>query len=573
MIKSMMTGGAAARTTVATFRGLNNTLLCGEDETYWENGISSDFFPSLGPQGIFESLRVLGDVQGVIEKDALCMVRGGKFYMNGVEATGLTLTNNGTKTLVSMGAYVVIFPDKKWVNTKDLSDFGTIDNTRTAASNVRYVMTNSDGEEYPSGIETGATPPDDPETGDYWIDTTGEQASLKIYTAGGMWESVVTTYVRIECTNIGKGFKEGDGVTISGATAGDDLNGSFVLKKAEDDAITITGLLASPVSASDALTVSRTMPLIDYVTEAGNRLWACRYGVAQNGEVVNEIYGSKLGDFKNWNCFEGISTDSWAASCGTDGAWTGAATHLGYPIFFKENVFHKVYISSSGAHQIQETAANGVEAGSARSLATVGQILYWKSREGIMAYDGSLPASVGGALEAFRYRNAAAGAGRGKLWIAMQDQASAWNLFAYDPAKGIWHRAGEMSAVQFTEEDGKAVWLSADGNVFRESTAVDEYTEWSFTTGIIGATSPDAKTVKKIGINAQLPEGSTMKIEISYDWTNTWETAAELEGSGLGAFLIPIHPERAKFFRLRISGSGDFRIYSITKTVKVGTEK
>lgn len=573
MIKSMMTGGAAARTTVATFRGLNNTLLCGEDETYWENGISSDFFPSLGPQGIFESLRVLGDVQGVIAKDALCMVRGGKFYMNGVEATGLTLTNNGTKTLVSMGAYVVIFPDKKWVNTKDLSDFGTIDNTRTAASNVRYVMTNSDGEEYPSGIETGATPPDDPETGDYWIDTTGEQASLKIYTAGGMWESVVTTYVRIECTNIGKGFKEGDGVTISGATAGDDLNGSFVLKKAEDDAITITGLLGTPVSASDALTVSRTMPLIDYVTEAGNRLWACRYGVAQNGEVVNEIYGSKLGDFKNWNCFEGISTDSWAASCGTDGAWTGAATHLGYPIFFKENVFHKVYISSSGAHQIQETAANGVEAGSARSLATVGQILYWKSREGIMAYDGSLPASVGGALEAFRYRNAAAGAGRGKLWIAMQDQASAWNLFAYDPAKGIWHRAGEMSAVQFTEEDGKAVWLSADGNVFRESTAVDEYTEWSFTTGIIGATSPDAKTVKKIGINAQLPEGSTMTIEISYDWTNTWETAAELEGSGLGAFLIPIHPERAKFFRLRISGSGDFRIYSITKTVKVGTEK
>lgn len=573
MIKSMMSGKAAVRTTVATFRGMNNTLLCGEDETYWEDGITSDFFPSLGPQGIFESLRVLGDVQALIEKDALCLVRGGKFYMNGVEATGFTLTNTGMKTMVSMGAYVVIFPDKKWINTKDLTDYGSIDNERTAASTVRYVMTTSDGEEYPSGIETGTTPPDDPETGDYWIDTTGETASLKVYTAGGMWTAIVTTYVRIECTGIGLGFKDGDGVTISGVTADDSLNGSFVLKKAEDDAITITGLLGTPVSASDALTVRRAMPLVDYVTEAGNRLWACRYGVANSGEVVNEIYGSKLGDFRNWECFEGLSTDSWAASCGTDGAWTGAATHLGYPIFFKENVLHKVYISSAGAHQIQETAANGVEEGSGRSLATVGQILFWKSREGVMAYDGSLPQNVGGALGAVKYRNAAAGAGRGKLWIAMQDEASIWSLFCYDPAKGFWHRAGEMSAVQFTEEDGRAVWLSADGNVFRESTEVDEYSEWSVTTGIIGATSPDAKTVKKIGINAQLPTGSTMRIEIAYDGTEMWETAAELTGSGMAAFLIPIHPERAKFFRLRISGTGDFRIYSLTKSVKVGSEK
>ena len=57
--------------------------------------------------------------------------------------------------------------------------------------------------------------------------------------------------------------------------------------------------------------------------------------------MVNELYACKLGDFKNWNCFLGISTDSYVASVGTDGPWTGAVTYLGNPIFFKETCLHK----------------------------------------------------------------------------------------------------------------------------------------------------------------------------------------------------------------------------------------
>ena len=74
---------------------------------------------------------------------------------------------------------------------------------------------------------------------------------------------------------------------------------------------------------------------MDFVIESGNRLWGCRYGKALNGETVNEIYASKLGDFRNWYCFAGISTDSYTASVGTDGAFTGAVTYMGRPIFFK----------------------------------------------------------------------------------------------------------------------------------------------------------------------------------------------------------------------------------------------
>ena len=72
----------------------------------------------------------------------------------------------------------------------------------------------------------------------------------------------------------------------------------------------------------------------------------------------------------------GISTDSWVGSVGTDGQFTGAITHLGYPLFFKETVLHKVYISQNGAHSIQDTACRGVQSGCGDSLAIVNEVLY-----------------------------------------------------------------------------------------------------------------------------------------------------------------------------------------------------
>ena len=112
------------------------------------------------------------------------------------------------------------------------------------------------------------------------------------------------------------------------------LDGSTVVWEKGDDYIVVVGVMDRVYSISDPVTVSRKMPNMDFVVEANNRLWGCRYGTAINGNVVNEIYCPKRGDFKNWNCFMGIATDSWVGAVGTDGQFTGAITHLGYPLFF-----------------------------------------------------------------------------------------------------------------------------------------------------------------------------------------------------------------------------------------------
>ena len=119
----------------------------------------------------------------------------------------------------------------------------------------------------------------------------------------------------------------------------------------------MVGLLTAAEEAqSDTITITRTLPDMDYVCECQNRLWGCYYGLS-GGKVINAIYCCARGDFKNWRQYMGLATDSWTASVGSDGQWTGAANYLGHPCFFKEERIHTVTVSSEGAHQIQDVPA------------------------------------------------------------------------------------------------------------------------------------------------------------------------------------------------------------------------
>ena len=229
-----------------------------------------------------------------------------------------------------------------------------------------------------------------------------------------MWVQIPTVYVKIEATGIGKRFEEGDGIKISGLElAGvlekqiEALNGSKVIQSKDDNYVVVIGIIDERATVK-GITAERRLPDMDYITEAGNRLWGCFYGVA-DGKTVNEIYCCKLGDFKNWEVYSGISTDSFRASCGTDGVWTGAVTYLGYPLFFKENYVHKVYVSSGGAHQIVSMAIDGVQKGSDTSFAIVNDYLFYKSKTGINRFDGTQAVNISSDLGNEQYCDAVGG--------------------------------------------------------------------------------------------------------------------------------------------------------------------
>ena len=333
----------------------------------------------------------------------------------------------------------------------------------------------------------------------------------------------------------------------------------------------VTGILDEVTTQTEPITVERKMPNMDFVTESGNRLWGCRYGVAANGEVVNEIYASKLGDFKNWNSFMGLSTDSWVASVGTDGRFTGAVAHLGYPVFFKEGCMHKVYISSSGAHKIQDTACRGVQRGCEKSLAIVNEVLYYKSQKAVCAYDGSLPVEISAALGEVQYSDAVAG-GHGNLYYISMKSDDGYHLFCYDTAKGMWFREDNTQVEDFCSCGGEMYYIDhKDGHIKMVSGGTGKV-DWMAETGVIGITYPDQKYVSRLMLRMALDVGTIVRIYGQYDSWGEWEPLCTLSGVSMRSFLVPIRPKRCDHMRLRIVGEGNAKLYSITKSFEQGSD-
>ena len=584
-----------SRQIVDVFRGYNHNLRIRSGEFYDMENLASTNYPVLAPRlqrGVYASP---ASAQGLIAKDTLCYVDGQNFIMDGytIDMNLSTQEKDCPKRLISMGAYVIILPDKKYINTTDITDFGNIEASVKTKSPVTFTLCKVDGGEY-TATYTQASEPAEPGNMDLWIDTSSEPNTLKQWSeSSGMWVTIATTYIKISCPGIGTPFEQYDGVEISGlkdttiydnasGEAIDDaselaaLDGSMIVWDRGDDYIVVVGMLGVTRTISNSITVSRTMPNMDYVVESGNRLWGCRYGTAANGDVVNEIYASKLGDFRNWNCFMGVSTDSYAAEVGTDGAFTGAITHLGYPLFFKENCVHKVYGSYPANFQIQDTACRGVQRGCAGSLAIVNEVLYYKARSGVCAYDGSLPTEISAEFGDETYSNAVAGAYGNKYYISMEDASGKWHLFVYDAAKGMWHREDSTHADAFCACRGELYYIDHDDGTIRtelgSGTKDTAPVKWMAETGILGTDQPDRKYISRLTVRMALCIGTKVYFKIQYDSSGDWEQVFMMEGDNLRSFAVPIRPRRCDHLRLRIEGEGDAKIFSIAKTIEIGSD-
>lgn len=567
---------SSTREMVDVFRGYNHNLQIGEGEFFDMKNLTSDHYPVLSPRekrGVYASPN---KPLGLIAKDSLCYVDGSKFVINRYPVEmGLS---DEPKQLISMGAYVIIMPDKKWINTLDTTQHGNIEAVFESTTDVSFTLCTVSGDKY-EAVTVSATAPEDPQNLALWMDTASMPHTLKQYSeTSASWVSIATTYIKITATGIGKAFEQYDGIDISGiAVEGlEDLNGSAVIWDKGDDHIVITGILERAATQEGKLTVSRTMPIMDFIIEADNRLWGCRYGMAANGQVVNEIYASKLGDFKNWNCFMGISTDSYAVSVGTDGPFTGAVTHLGYPLFFKETCVHKIYGNYPANFQIQDTACRGVQKGCSKSLAIVGETLFYKARSGVMAYDGSLPEEASYAMGSIAYSKAVAGSHGNKYYVSMEDTAGTPHLFVYDTARGMWHKEDGLRAAAFCDCRGELYAIDEDTKqiitMLGSGETDSKPVEWMAETGEIGIASPDMKYVSRLALRMSMAVGTEVELFAMYDHSGMWEYLCTVLGTDLRSFSIPVRPRRCDNLKLMFRGMGMCKIYSVTKTIEQGSD-
>ena len=586
------------RDMTTVFGGYNHQLSCQDGEFYDMKNMTAQYYPILSPRQNRGIVRKMNNPQGILDKEELMWIDNGKLYVDGEEIAlnGVTISSDASmcpKTMAKMGAYIVIMPDKIWYNA-DSGECGYMESSYELASGkkVTFTLCNVDGAPI-TWHDAAYYEENEPKNGDYMMTNVNGKTSLKVYSSTtSVWATVSTTYMQISAEGIGKMFDKDDGVkiTIDNSSAkwtyasnifvNDDGEGKLstntTIMDKTDDCITIIAILNENKEFTNLpIKVERKVPDMAFVTECNNRLWGC----SKDG---HEIYCCKLGDVKNWNCFAGIATDSWAVTIGSDGKFTGAITYLGYPIFFKEDCLIKISISATGAHQTKETRCRGVQKGSERSLAILNETLFYKSSTCVCVYTGSLPASISDQLGDVRYSEAVAGTIGNRYYISMKDRDGVSHLFVYDQKSGLWCREDNTEALYFCKHGDDLYYIDEKDNTMKsvrgtllydvEEKQTEGKFDWFVESGTIGYTMTDNKYISRINARISLDFGTNVDFYLQYDSSGVWEHKFNMSGKGTKTFTVPVIPKRCDHFKYKIVGKGGCKVHSITKTTEQGSD-
>ena len=613
MILSNRNGLKNTRNMLRVFGGLNETYSCTEAEYSAGINFSARNFPALSTRLPRRKLRETAELNGMYHLNGLLMVCGTSLIYTPDDSDELEVTlenavEDGKKALVGIGTKILIFPDKLAFDTvsREVSALGAV--WSGANASVEFAPCDAEGRVYEvSG--SGPSEPEAPKDGQLFLRVEdpekpwSSESTLEVYSeASGNWSAVVLDCCRISAKGVGANFRAEDTVTLSGSGAEQagqwsGLDGDRIVCDASEDAlrvkadpggewfygrltrtgaavrwVSLDGSVSREFVSAEVVELERRVPDMDYLTECDNRVWGC-----SNKE--NVIYACKLGDPTNWFSYRGIAADSYAVTVGSDGAFTGAATCMGYALFFKENTLHKLYGSKPSDFQLSSLRCRGVAKGAARSLCVINETLYYLSPDGVMAWDGSIPTKVSTALDPARLRNvksALGGALDGRYYLHLvrgSGEAQAVRLLVYDTERGLWQEEDvcsyEMagSGGQLYLWDGKAIWAAdADREEnWQQAGGIEDGVSFELVSGDIGLDSPEELYLSRLTLRLEAGVKSRIEVAVSYD-SGAWETLAQLNADGRRCFDVPLVPRRCGSLRLRLKGRGQLTLRSLTRT-------
>jgi len=519
---------------------------------------------------------------------------GKKVYFNNVlQYDGLSESKR--KTIVSMGGKIIVFPDGFYFNSLSLdpngisTEFGFLHNLFSAYSGKVTLLPCISGEPIP---KTVSALPEIADNGDYCLDISVSPAVLYRFAASSKkWTSVMPTHICINAAGIDQKFSIGDGISVSGT---DCIDGANIITDISTDTLIISGNIEDAIffspSAEKPFTVSRSIPKLDFVCEHNNRLWGCRYGLNSQGVSVNEIYASKLGDPKNWNVFSGLSTDSYSASCGSDGPFTGIVSHMGYVVFFKEKKIHRLFGTKPSNFTIYEDQFNGVATQSEASLCVLGNMVFYNSPEGICVYTGSEPKIISKQLGKKKLNVFSASANNGLYRICCTEQDGTVSNYVYDTEKNIWHKEDDSCFIQMVPVESNTLAVKNDNGVFcfellgngdlqqnistslPSSAQTEQNFNWFAESGIFNCFVSNSEYIKNIKLRLKLNKGSSLKIFIQTSDSLMWRECGSVNSdNGISRFLR-INIPRCDQFKIKLSGYGECTLYSVTATVESASE-
>ena len=608
----------SSRSMTANFLGLNRNLRIADGEGYDMSNLSGDHAPVMEVRkrrgipkiaGTYKPNSIITRAVGgagtyhPVWLDGPTLFEGKDEELVRIDLGALGLDPNAEHQLVNMGVYLIIHPEMIYVNMIDHQDRGVIMDRVSIEGTWSVTVVDYEGAlpEFAQATEPVGTEEEPLVNGMLWH-KTGANAGLYRYDdAVGEWYTV-PPYPKIEVKDAEENpisislkspLKAGDSVRISGP--GGFVNKTSLVTRIEEYPeqegttayIQIDGILnGGDLEMVGEVTIERVIPKMDFICEANNRLWGCRYGEDASGNFVNEIYCSARGDFYRWIAGSSDNIDAPVTfSVGSDGAWTGAINYDGYPTFFKERIMYRVSGYGASSFSLYDTNCMGVARGAHRSIAVVKNMLYYKAASAIMGFDGSLPVPVSEALGRLQGYTGAVGAACGakyyiSLWKASDKTDK--HMYVLDTDKGVWHKEDEavcesmaaagdnMYFIQLEEQPGGTVRHVIKTVEPMDGMGEDEIESkriaWFAETGLIGLETPDAKYLTKIAIRLKMDAGSTVRVSVQYDSMGAGKQIGAVEASYMKSATVPITPSRCDHMRLRLDGIGGCQVYSITKT-------
>lgn len=602
----------SGRQMLRAFGGVNETYGCSEAELSSSLNFSARGYPALQTRAKRRKVRTVKDVNGMYHLNGLVLCRGTTLEYTpdkresreGAVVLENALTDT-EKTMTGMGTKVLIWPDKKAfdIETGELTDLAAA--WELDGGQMTVTPCDGEGKTYtPDSV--GTEEPESPADGQLFLKGEAEEpygaasVLMKYSAKNKKWTEILLQDVRIHCPGLGSVMKEGDTVTVSGMpqevcdalAAGLDGEVSIGTLDGDDVIATLTpqqessryygswtvtatsatwksadGKVSENKAVNAPVKLERRVPDLDFVTEQGNRVWGC-------SRKENSIYACALGDPTNWYSYRGIASDSYAVSVGSDGAFTGAASCLGYVLFFKEHCIHKLYGTKPSDYQMSSVRCRGVAANAAKSLCVIAETLYYLSPDGVMAWSGSLPSKVSGALDTGKLTavdRAVGGQLDARYYLYLHRKTEdGGRLLVYDTERGVWQEestagTGMVSTgQQLYLWEGSALW-AADPE--REAGGEDE-TELKFeaVTGDIGLAVPDDKYISRVTLRIDALAHTVLTVAVSYDGGD-WETVSSCAVTKDHQRVnLPFVPRRHDTMRLKFAGTGQMALRSMAFT-------
>lgn len=273
------------------------------------------------------------------------------------------------------------------------------------------------------------------------------------------------------------------------------------------------------------------------------------------------IYASKQGDFKEWNVFDQLNTDSWATDVAGAVEFKTIGTYQNHVVMQSAVNMFELYGYMPSNFQIQETAKIG---SIVDSYVEMESVLYFVNTDGIYAYAGGVPRKISQTIN-MAFASAVMGAFGGKLYISAVEGTTP-HLFVFDSTTKLVTRYDEFRFTDFIIHGGFLTGVCSDTGIYKFDFGTDyNAIHWCLETIEFKEDQFTRRVIKNIELNAEMGVGSQINVYIKGDNDVDYKLIKTFNAETDRILLLPITIGR-NHFKIQIDGYGYVKLNSLKKT-------